>query len=531
MKIFYKNIIFLLLIITTLFLTSCGDTSKSCCEEILNFSYTENDSLTKSNIVIAKNCAEKYHKRPEFLQKISQFYYYDAIEDYSSESTIQATKKFYNALDYINKYISKNGVIKPYDYLFRGEIYERLGDIYKDINSLKPAAALYDKALSDYESSDNNDKTLNTLLKIGKLYQYNQMPDIAMLYFEMAEEKENIPNNTYRKIIDNKIVTLYELNDYAKADSIFKNRFNIKIQDYDFHSAIGTKYFYERNYPKALPHLEYCFENGNQQEKLVFSEKLAESYFNTNNHERELFYIQHQAKSNSIEIRKTPLKLDLEKLYDINGNIINGKNEIVKNNDSKRIIIISLVFVIIITSILVTFNINKKQDREKIRSAQKAIDVNKEIIESKDKIIDDISKKLNNLEPNSDFEESYDRFCDSYIFKKIKSSLDGITILTKNVQDYSNLQLSNKDLIDLTKTFNSCFHKAIPSMRKEFEGITTSDIKFIILIFMNITTTEIAALLGLTYSATNKRYNKIKNIFNTKEDLTQFLLTFVKTNS
>ena len=102
-------------------------------------------------------------------------------------------------------------------------------------------------------------------MKAGKLYQYNHMPNIAMIYFEMAEEKDNIPNNIYRKIIDNKITTLYELNDYNKADSIFTNHFNIKIQDYDFHSAIGTKYFYERNYVKALPHLNYCFENGNQQ--------------------------------------------------------------------------------------------------------------------------------------------------------------------------------------------------------------------------------------------------------------------------
>ena len=527
MKNFFKNIIFLSLIIITLNFISCSDTSKTFCEEILNFSYTENDSLTTSNINIVMKCAEKYHKQPEFLQKISQIYYYEAIEDYSSDLTIQATKKLYNALDYTNKYISKNEVVKPYDYLFRGEIYERLGDIYKDINSLKPAAALYDKALSDYEASDNDEKAINILLKTGKLYQYNHMPNIAMIYFEMAEEKDNIPNNTYRKIIDNKIVTLYELDDYTKADSIFKNHFNIKIQDYDFHSAIGTKYFYERNYIKALPHLKYCFENGNQQEKLAFSEKLAESYFNTNEHEKEMLYIQYQAKSNSIEIRKTPLRLDLEKLYDINGNIINDKNEIVKSNDSKHIVIISLIFALTILLFLVTFNI---QDKEKIRSAQKTIDASREIIESKDKIIDNISKKLNNLEPNSNFEESYNRFCESYIFKKIKSSLDGITILTKNVQEYSNLLLSNKDIIFLTTTFNNCFPKAIPSMRKEFEGITTSDIKFIILIFMNLSSTEIAVLLGLTYGAANKRCNKIKNIFNTKEDSTQFLLTFVKSN-
>lgn len=518
------------MIITTLFLQSCGDASKSYCEEILNFSYTENDSLTTRTIETAKKCSEKYHKRPEFLQKISQIYYYNAIEEYSSDFPIQATKKFYSALDYANKYIVKNGAVKSYDYQFRGEIYERLGDIYKDINSLKPAAALYDKALSDYESSNNNEKAINILLKTGKLYQYNHMPNIAMIYFEMAEEKDDIPYNTYRKIIDNKITTLYELNDYAKADSIFNNHFNVKIQDYDFHSAIGTKYFYERNYAKALPHLKYCFENGNQQEKLVFSEKLAESYFNTNNHQEEMFYIQHQAKNNSVEIRKTPLKLDLEKLYDINSNIISNKNIIEKDNNNKLTIIISLISAIIIFSILITFNINKKQDREKIRSAQKTIDGNKEIIESKDKIINNISKKLNDLTPNENFEEAYTRFCEAPIYRKIKSSLDGTTILTKNVQDYNKLQLSNKDIISLTKTFNNCFPKAIHSLKEEYASITTSDIKFIILNFMNLNNTEIAVLLGLTYGAANKRSNKIKNIFNIKDDLHQFLLTFVKLN-
>ena len=530
MRSFYRNIIFLSLIITILNFISCSDVSKSYCEEILDYSYTENDSLIEYNIETAKKCAEKYHKRPEFLQKISQIYYYDAIEDYSSNNPLQATRKLYNALYYINNYIAKNESTKSYDYQFRGEIYERLGDIYKDINSLKPAAALYDKALSDYESSNNNEKAINILLKTGKLYQYNHMPNIAMIHFEMAEEKDDIPNNIYRKIIDNKITTLYELNDYAKADSIFINHFNVKIQDYDFHSAIGTKHFYERDYINALPHLKYCFENGNQQEKLAFSEKLAESYFNTNDHENEMLYIQYQAKSNSIDIRRTPLKLDLEKLYDTNANIINNKNYTVNNNNSKPIVIIILISATIILSILIIFNKNKKQDREKIRSAQKTIDGNKEIIESKDKIINNISKKLNDLTPNKSFEEAYNHFCESIIYTKIKSSLEGITILTKNVQDYSKLQLSNKDIISLTKTFNNCFPKAIHSLKEEFPSITTSDIKFIILNFMNLNNVEIAVLLGLTYGAANKRSNKIKNTFNIKSDLSQFLLTFVKSN-
>lgn len=533
MKSFFINRINLLLIITAFNLISCSDISRDYCEEILNLSYTGNDSLTYYNIDIANKCSKKYHKRPEFLQKISQFYYYNAISDYTSEERSiakvqQSAKELYMALDYINTYFNKIDVIKTYDYQFRGEIFERLGDIYNEINSLKPATELYDKALSDYELSDNNEKYLNTLIKIGKLYQYNQIPNLAMIYFEMAEENEEIPNNIYRKIIDNKIVTLYELNDYKNADSIFDNHFNIRIQDYDFHSAIGTKYFYERNYKKALPHLKYCFDNGNQQERFLLSEKLAETYFNLNDHDNEMIYIQHQAKNNSIEIRKTPHKLDLEKLFDINYNIINNKHEIETNNDIGIIILISIISIVIISIIILSFRRSKIKDQEKIHNAQKTIDGNNEIIKSKDRIINDISKKLIDLESNESYEEAYKRFTESNIYNKIKSSFDGITIMIKNVNNYNKLQLSDKDTIALVKTFNSCFPKAITSIKDEFDTITQGDIKFIILCFMNFNNSEIAVLLGLTYSAANKRSNKIKTIFNIKDDINQFLPSYIK---
>lgn len=534
MKGIFRNIIFLSLIIIAFCFVSCNDVSKSCCEDILNVSYMSNDTIAANDIDVARKCAEKYHKRPEFLQKISQFYYYNAINNYMAEerSAIkdqQSAKELYLALEYMNSYFKITNEIKSYDYQYRAEVYERLGDIYRDINALKQASDLYNNALSDYESSCNNEKELNALLKIGKLYQYNHMPNIAMIYFEMAEEKDDVPNYIYRKIIDNKIVTLYELDDYAKADSIFRNHFNVKIQDYDYHSAIGTKFFYERNYKKAIPHLKYCFDKGSRQEKLMFSEKLAESCFNTDDHENEIKYIQYQAKNNSSEIRKTPLKLDLEKLYDDNINIINGTAAMEnKDNSSITLIVVITFFALSISLIIIIFVNNKKKDREKIHSVQKAIDDKKEEIDTKNKIIDDISRKLIKLESKADFEDSYSLFCESIVYKKIKSSLEGVNILTKNVQDYGKLQLSNKDLVMMIKTFNDCFPNAIPSMKKEFEGLTTGDMKFIILNFMNLNNTEIAVLLGLTYGAANKRTNKIKNIFNIKDDLNNFLLTYIK---
>ena len=105
-----------------------------------------------------------------------------------------------------------------------------------------------------------------------------------------------------------------------------------------------------------------------------------------------------------------------------------------------------------------------------------------------------------------------------------------VNILTKNIQAYAKLQLSSKDMVVLVKTFNACFPNAISSMKNDFEGITQNDIKFIILNFMNLNNVEIAVVLGLTYSAANKRSNKIKNIFNTSDDLNTFLTNHIKSN-
>ena len=525
MRRIFKYISIISLIIISITSSSCDRISRSYCDTILNITDSNMDTISENSIIIAEECAKKYHKNIEINKKISQIHYINAANKHSSEQFFQSAESYYKALHYINLYLSQKKNIKKYDYQFRAEVFERLGDLYNELNIFKQTAELYDKSLSDYKKAENIEKSLNMLIKIGKLYRYNHIPDIAMIYFEMAEEYDNIPKNISRKIIDNKLVTLYELNDYNIADSIFENHFNTIIQDYDYHSVIGTKYFYERNYESALPHLKFCFDNGNIQEKLMASEKLAEAYFNLKDNENELIYIQHQAQSNSSEIRRTPLKLDLENIYDTN---INEEIIIDKNSKYNKIaLIFSTITIIIVVYLFIT---NRKNYRKKISEAEEAIRDSQINIKKKEKIIKDISKKLESIENENDFETSYKLFCESNIYNKIKHSLDGKTIMIKNVNEHSKYAISNNELIILTKTFNESFPNFIGNLKNEFEGITNSDIKFLILFIMDFSDTEIAVLLGLTYSATNKRSNKLKDIFNIEDNLGQFLLDYIKSN-
>ena len=241
-----------------------------------------------------------------------------------------------------------------------------------------------------------------------------------------------------------------------------------------------------------------------------------------------MLYIQHQAKNNSIEIRRTPLKLDLEKLFDTNYNIINNQKEKKSNNYD---IIIIVVLISAVAFIILLYLLNRKKYQETIRIAEKTISDNHEKIQNKDKIIDNISKKIEDLESiktNASFDEAYKSFCESHIFKKIKSLMEGRIILIKNIQENSKLALSNNDIISLVKTFNKHFPNTFSSLKKDYEGITSNDTKFFILSFMNFNDIEIAVLLGLTYSASNKRSKKIKDIFNIKNDLSDFIFQYTK---
>lgn len=504
---------------------SCNDKSRSYCEAIMNFSYSENDTILDGTISAIENCHKKYHKNLEFLQKSSQIYYLNAINKYTSKEFSSSAENYFHSLDYIEQYLINKGDAKKYDYQFRAEVYERLGDLYNELNTFKPTAELYDMALNSYKTANNDEKILNMLIKIGKLYRHNHIPNIAMLYFEMAEEIENIPQNIYRKIIDNKLITLYELNDYKTADSIFSNHFSDKTKDLDFHSAIGTKYFYERNYEQALPHLTFCFDNGSLQDKLSASEKLAEVHFNLDNDEKELFYIQYQASVNSNEIRRTPIKLELEELYDSYKEVNTSEENIKKKNNHGRIILIitSVILIIVVTLLIV-----KKKYQKKITEAEKTINDSNKAIQKKEKIIKDISKKLEDLTPDTDFEKAYQTFCNSDIYKKIRSSTDGVNLMIKNVNKYEKLALSNNELIVLTRTFNDCFPNALSCIKSEYKGITNNDSKHIILLLMEFSDVEIAVLLGLTYSAANKKTNKFKDIFGVEDNLSQFIADYIK---
>ena len=131
--------------------------------------------------------------------------------------------------------------------------------------------------------------------------------------------------------------------------------------------------------------------------------------------------------------------------------------------------------------------------------------------------------------PKRTFEESCEIFTNSKIYKEIKESMEGKEILTKTVGDYPRLALTRNKIVALTTTFNDAFPNLTHTLATTYPDLTQADFRFIILSFMGFSNLEIAVLLKQTYSAANKRGNRIENIFGTQLELDHFIYGFLST--
>lgn len=170
--------------------------------------------------------------------------------------------------------------------------------------------------------------------------------------------------------------------------------------------------------------------------------------------------------------------------------------------------------------------------RRKNLENHKLIQDKVKIIDDKEKIINEITQKLEvtkqPVATAGSFDEDFKVFAETKIFKEIKDSLEGKTIMTKTVGDYPRLALSKTKIVTLTTKFNECFPNLTHSLIKLHPELTPNDIRHIILLVMGLSSLEIAVLLQLTYSTTNKRINHIKSIFGTEEALEHFLPDYLR---
>ena len=196
MKLFYRHIIYISLLLITLCFTFCS--KKSIPSEILNFknNFENSDEQLIKLAKLSDSCKKFYANNPLFLEKKSQIFYLKGRNEHKNNDYINATHSFIEAYNTENLLLSLKKEPDNDDYHFLGQILENIADVYSDLNSLKPASYFYDNALNQFEQASRQHEVIDILLKIGDLYQNNHISNIALLNYEIAEGKKIFLKNS-----------------------------------------------------------------------------------------------------------------------------------------------------------------------------------------------------------------------------------------------------------------------------------------------------------------------------------------------
>ena len=496
MKSFYRHIIYILLCFMTLCFVKCS--KKSIPTELSDFknNYENSDEQLKTLANLADSITKNYANDPVFLEKKSQIYFQLGRSEHKKNEYINSVNSFIESYNTFKSYLSLNKESDNDDIHFLGQIMENIGDVYSDINSLKPASFFYDQAVSQYENASRQHEVIEVLLKIGDLYQKNHISNIALLNYEIAEGRKNLTEEQFNFIQIKKGIALYDIYDIESADSLYRRISTKSLQSIDYYYFTACHFYYNNNFDKALPYLLRCFDEGSVKMKVDASEMLASAYFSLNDHEKELYYAQYQAKAQSADARLTPIKMDLDKIYEdyIEANTQKTSN---KSGISKGLIwILVAIIVLLIIGIIILHSYLVPTKSEQVYHS---------------------------------FEEGYNAFINTKIYKDIKLSLEGKEILIKTVSDYPRLGLSKVKIVTLTTQFNESFPNLTHTLSKLYPKLTPGDFRFIIFSLMGFSDIEIAVLLKQTYGSANKRSNRIKDIFRTEEELEHFIPNFLRT--
>ena len=486
----------------------CACNKKSIPTEITDFknNYENSDEYLQNLSRIVDSCTKFYANDPIFLEKKSKIYFQKGRNERKNSDYIDATSSLMQAYNSQKALISLKKTNDNDDIHYLGQILDNIGDVYADVNSVKPASYFYDQALNQFENANRQHEVIDMLLKIGDLYLHNHISNIALLNYETAEARKNLTEEQYDVIQIKKGIALYDIFDIESADSIYGRMWTKSLYSIDYQYFTACHFYYNNEFDKSLPYLMKCFEEGNSKIKVEAAEMLASVYFSLNDHDKELFYAQYQAKAQSAEARLTPVRMEMDIIYDNFVNDNNPQNKDKSKNINGLVWILVAVIILLIIGVIVFYHYIKKHTLEKNVPPENVVET-----------------------PKRTFEEGYKLFVDTKIYKDIKTSLEGKEILIKTVGDYPRLALTRNKIVALTTTFNEAFPNLTHTLATTYPDLTQADFRFIILSFMGFSNLEIAVLLKQTYSAANKRGNRIENIFGTQLELNHFIYSFLST--
>ena len=434
-------------------------------------------------------------------------------------------------------------------------ICNRLGRLFYNENYCYLAIIKYRKAI-DYVKLIKDFSFEAILLKeLANSYQLSNNADSALFYYNKSLETNS--NLTNKLDVEKCIAQI--LSDQGEKDSAYiliKNNID-KIVNYgpkeSYYAVLGEMYYKDNIYDSAIYYLEKSFTSENISVKISSAINLSAIYDSIMDYDKKVYYDNFISKYTIKDVNKSVERSKLQYIYN---NYKERKQERDRyKNLKKTYFIILLLLSLFVLTFIVAMSIKRKYKIKHIElssslnNKEAEINVKNEIInqirgeiEVKEKQLqelkfkqsqiegkiknrnvelqkkDDIIKKCeieiselkSKLERGQNGVKNIEKYLSSEVCLKILNEIKELS--DKNIDTSELSSLEQGDFVLLLNSANQNFNNLINNIASIHTKLKKEDLYYVCLIIIGLNDKQISSLFGVTYTAINKRRNKISNI-------------------
>ena len=456
-------------------------------------------------------------------------HYINGVGYYERDSVVEACKEYLKTLDLMERWFEEK-TLTGKRAQFMAYSFNRLGKLFSEQFMMDPSIACYETALAYCKIEPTSSHGVsNTLFQIGKQYDKKNETNKAKSYFEQAiEGMKDSDNLLYRDIISSKAVCEYQLgiglekimDDLRPVVAHAGNEEEL-INRY---LTVGALFYEEGIYDSALYYLIPVFENTeNRLSQIQAAEYLRNVYDSIGELGKADVCARFLADQKKSEGQNKALVSQLEDLFQ---NHMKQKQEQKALQEKKeavsktvKIVVPVIVFVCVcIIFIIKRRNIGRMKTEllthrmEKAALSGRLKQSNREVRELKDQI-----RQQTKTEPASSFtEEPICRLIMERVNEgQFKSKVDCAI--------YKQYALDKQHLLDLRVAADRHFNQFTLRLKKVYPELTNIDIDYCCLYLLNLTHSDVSALMQRAYNTVVERDSKMRKIFGSKEPLSIIL--------
>ncbi len=462
---------------------------------------------------------------------LAKSYYCIANCEEKSDRILSACDNYFEALALAEKVSAERF---PLVNEFMALTYNKIGVIYYNNESWSIAIENLKKANIYFNRNHVDIGTAFNLETIGEIFYQAGNQDSALVYFHEADSAitnlsdVEIGFKNRQTLVNNQARTLFSVGDKERAYAMLYDAIAAQTDEIErkpHYSLLAELYFMDQVSDSALLYYEKSFPFGPYERTRLLNNMISLCN-EMGDYEKAAYYATFLGE----EVVRSKTKLALVQHYEnhVKDVELQSQHQISVYNNVKNVVIMFLIFAAVVAILLLLYKRLKKLMVSNKAQHQQSMKEKENELKHKELELEMTKKKLSFEEKPGDYAGRMQQLEQSHIVLKIKSLVEKEDVMTKNLKGGSTPLLKERDLVELVKAVNDSFDDLTTILVKNYPRLTSNDIRYCCLFFLNLKQKEVAALMGISQSGINQKHRRLQQVFGTNDSVSSFLSTYFK---